>query len=106
MNETGTITSPLYPNPYPNNAECNYFISQPNGTFINLTVEAFDIEAHYSCSSDFLEIRDGFSHESPVIGAFCGSNIPISFQSTDNYMRLRYVHGAFIINVIIWCWFT
>ena len=88
-NETGIITSPLHPNEYPKNAECDYLISQQNGTFINLTLEALDIEELPSCSGDFLEIRDGFSLESRAIGKFCGTDVTMSLQSTQNYLRLR-----------------
>ena len=92
LNVTGTITSPSYPNPYPNNAMCDYLISQPNGTFINLTVEAFDVEDFAGCSNDFLEVWNGLSEDALLLGKFCGnrSNIPTSFQSKESHLRLRY----------------
>ena len=93
-NESGILTSPSYPNPYPNNAECEYIISQPNGTCVNLTVEAFDVEAIGGCSTDFLEIRDGMDPDSPLLGKFCGntigSDIPTSIQSTQQNLRISF----------------
>ena len=89
--KNGVFTSPFYPNVYPKNADCVYRISQQNGTFINLTVEVFDIEdgTDSSCSYDSLEIRDGGSEDSPMIGKFCGTNIPSSLISTDSSMWIR-----------------
>ena len=96
-NETGILTSPSYPNPYPNNAECDYLISQTNGTFVNLTVEAFDVEGLAGCSSDFLEIRDGMDPDSPLLGKFCGStigsDIPVKIQSTQQNLRIRLIRA-------------
>ena len=39
--------------------------------------------------SDFLEIRDGNSEESPLIGKFCGDKSPASIQSTQNQIWIR-----------------
>ena len=88
----GFLTSPSYPDKYPKNADCVYNIRQPNGTFINITFIAFDIDKgwHGDCIIDYLDIRDGNSEKSPSIGKFCGQNITTSFQSTQNSMWLRY----------------
>ena len=98
-NETGIITSPFHPNPYPNNAECDYLITQPNGTCVYLTVEAFNVDAVFGCSADFLEIRDGMDPESPLLGKFCGStiglDIPTSIQSTQQNLRIRFRSNYF-----------
>ena len=99
-NETGIITSPFHPNPYPNNAECDYLILQPNGTCVNVTVEAFHIDAVGNCLADFLEIRDGMDSDSPLLGKFCGSNIgpdiPNSIQSTHQNLRISFRSNYFI----------
>ena len=42
-----------------------------------------------SCKDDFLEIRDGPSKQSPVVGKFCGTNMPTSVESTQNIMWIR-----------------
>ena len=99
-NETGILTSPSYPNPYPNNAECDYLISQPNGTCVNLTVEAFDVEGIAGCSTDFLEIREGMDTDSFLLGKFCGSTIgsdmPTSIQSTQQNLRISFRSNYFV----------
>ena len=93
-NATGILTSPSYPNSYPRNTDCVYIISQPSGTFINLTIETFDVEARRGCLFDFIEIRDGADPDSYRLGKFCGSilgsDIPTSIQSIHQNMRIRY----------------
>ena len=108
----GFIASPSYPyDPYPNNANCIYVVSQPSGTCINITITDMDIE--YSSSSDYydyygnydlyqfdgntcfdyLEIRDGNSGNSELLGKYCGDgnvlSLPISLLSTEEYLWIR-----------------
>ena len=40
----GIISSPLYPDNYPDNAQCTYLISQPIGKKILINFQSFDIE--------------------------------------------------------------
>ena len=90
----GLLSSPLYPDQYPKNLNCTYIISQDKDTFIQLEARSFmtyfAINVHHgSCKDDFLEIRDGSSEQSPVVGKFCGTNIPASLESTQNIMWIR-----------------
>ena len=91
-NASGFMMSPSYPSPYPQMADCIYLISQPNGTYVNITFPHMDIlcEDMYS-TSDYIEIRDGNSSDSPVMGIFCGnnSNVPSFIQATKNHVRIR-----------------
>ena len=92
----GIITSPLHANTYPEDQECVYTISQKNGTYVSLQIEIFELivnpvraKCHDSKIQDFLEIRDGNSSESLLIGKYCGTDIPGSIQSTLNNMWIR-----------------
>ena len=96
----GLLTSPSYPNNYPNNAECIYTISTPEGTNINLTKIELDIYEYYdffsfyaddSCDTDYLEIRDGINEEAPLLGKLCGSESSAPIQSSQNHMWMREV---------------
>lgn len=42
-------------------------------------------------TKDYIEIRDGNSEDSPLMGSFCGNgtNVPAFMQTTQNYLRLR-----------------
>ena len=91
---SGIISSPLYPNQYPSGKDCAFIISQRNGTFINFTVLTMDIDCQEMLGSevDYLEVRDGISMDSPIIGKWCGngSSIPTAIQTTQNHLRLRF----------------
>ena len=89
-NASGVLTSPSYPNQYPELADCVYLISQPNGTYVNISFLAMDIDCQGK-QSDFIEMRDGSSQDSPLMGRFCGngSNVPAFMQTTQNHLRIR-----------------
>ena len=55
--KSGSITSPDYPAHYPNNANCQYIIKQPEGLRIILAFELFDLEEEIECQYDVLEVR-------------------------------------------------
>ena len=86
-NSSGIITSPSYPNPYPHMADCDFLVSQPNGTYVNISVADLDI----NCQGDYLEMRDGKYEDAPLMGKFCGnnSNVPAIMQTTQNFFRVR-----------------
>ena len=84
----GVLTSPAYPDNYPNNADCVYTISHPNDIVV-LTFHSMDIYSSYSCSFHYLEIRDGSSDASPLLAKLCGNNIPAPIQSTQNQVWIK-----------------
>ena len=89
-NASGVLTSPSYPNAYPELADCVYLISQPNGTYVNISIISLDIDCQ-GTHSDFIEIRDGNSEGSPLMGRFCenGSHVPDFMQTTQTQLRIR-----------------
>ena len=91
-NKSGLLMSPSYPDPYPDLSNCIYLISQPNGTYVSISFISLDIVCQeVGSASDFIEIRDGNSEDSPMMGKFCGNstNIPSIMTSTTNYLRVR-----------------
>jgi len=46
-----TLTSPGYPNDYPNNLDCVYQVPIPNGMVLGITFHDFDVE--YYASNDY-----------------------------------------------------
>ena len=85
----GILTSPSYPANYPDNADCVFTISQPTGTVIVMTVHSVDIQS--PCFYDYLEVRDGSSVSSPLIGKLCGSAIPVvPLQSNQNQVWIKW----------------
>ena len=89
----GAITSPSYPDNYPDHAICIYTISQPNDTVIQLNFLSFILKdsSVSTCNyyDDNLEIRDGPLHESPLLARLCGSTIPAQIQSSQNQLWMK-----------------
>ena len=53
-----------------------------------------DINCHETHStSDYMEIRDGISEDSPLMARLCGNNNtdPKFMQTTQNYLRIKSV---------------
>ena len=91
----GILTSPSYPDYYPDSAECVYTISQPMGTFIVITFHHMDIEFTQSddtgeITGDYLEIRDGSTPASPLLGKLRGRDVPTPFQSSQNQVWMKW----------------
>ena len=88
----GTITSPSYPDLYPENEDCTYKIWQLTGNFIQnqfLSIDIENDEYNGSCSYDYIEIRDGPSEESPLIAKLCGTEKPANIQSSTNHLWIK-----------------
>ena len=68
-----TITSPDYPENYPDDQDCEWFVTYPKCKTIMVQFQEFKVEHQYRCSFDFLELRDGNSQSSPMLGKkLCG----------------------------------
>ena len=107
---SGILTSPSYPNFYPNNANCTYIVSQQIGNYLNISITDMDIEytmdyydfyneyydyhqADGKTCFDYLEIRNGNSQSSPLLGKYCGDSdvlsLPITILTTGEFIWLR-----------------
>ena len=94
-NHSGILDSPSYPHSYPPMADCVYLIALPVGSYVNISFLSMDVHCdekpvHHSLS-DYIEMRDGSSEDSPLMGKWCGngSNVPMFMQTTQNYLRIR-----------------
>ena len=87
----GILYSPSYPDNYPDNSDCIYTISQPGGNVILLNFLSMDSMGFIGeCEfDDYLEIRDGPSAHSPLLGKLCGSEIPAPIQSSQNQLWMK-----------------
>ncbi|XP_006159809.2 LOW QUALITY PROTEIN: cubilin [Tupaia chinensis] len=90
---TGSFSSPSYPNKYPPNKECIWYIRTAPGTSIQLTIHDFDVEYHATCNFDVLEVYGGPDFHSPRITQLCAqrsSESPMQVSSTGNELAIRF----------------
>ena len=86
----GIIKSYGYPNPYPPDAECFYRIAVPLGNTIVVSFKRFFISESLDCRYEYLTIHNGPLRSSPIIGQFCGREIPNSIQSSSNTLLILF----------------
>ncbi|KAH8330032.1 hypothetical protein KR074_010232, partial [Drosophila pseudoananassae] len=85
---SGEITSPSYPANYSEGLHCEWHLTARIGSRMEIQVEVFDLEVSANCSADYLEVLNGGSPESMLIGRFCGKTIPTRLPGYTNEMRV------------------
>ena len=71
---TGSFTSPAHPFAYGTNLDCGWSIEVPTGgnqLTLDFTTLAIDGDEGV-CNQDYLEVYDGSSSASGLIGRYCG----------------------------------
>lgn len=89
----GVISSPLYPNPYINDAECEWKIHVPDGSIIRFIVEDLSLEYSSECHYDSLEIFDGFNLFKRRVAILCNdmlANDSQIYTTTTNKALVRF----------------
>ncbi|XP_074837804.1 bone morphogenetic protein 1 isoform X3 [Carettochelys insculpta] len=94
--DNGHIQSPNYPDEYRPNKVCTWKITISEGFHVGLTFQSFEIERHDSCAYDYLEIRDGSSESSSLIGRYCGYDKPDDIKSTSNKLWMKFISDGSI----------
>ncbi|NXP01382.1 CDCP2 protein, partial [Certhia brachydactyla] len=74
---SGEITSPRYPESYPNDAECRWSIGGARGGGpLTLVFADFQMEGGQGCGFDYVALFDGPTVTAPHLGRYCGSARP------------------------------
>ncbi|XP_075684851.1 cubilin [Rhinoderma darwinii] len=84
----GYLKSPGWPGSYPNKLECDIILRTPENHSISLFFHSFHLEAQSSTCSDYLEARNGSARDSPLLGTYCGSNLPDPIFPKNNILHL------------------
>ncbi|XP_045623432.1 cubilin [Procambarus clarkii] len=88
---SGEIISPGYPEPYHHNADCYWTIRVAQGSAVKLHFADLDIEQTPNCYFDFVEVRDGSTPQSPLLGRYCsGNQVFVSINSSSNALWIRF----------------
>ncbi|XP_015790048.1 tolloid-like protein 1 [Tetranychus urticae] len=84
----GLISSPNYPEPYPNRKDCAWLFTTTPGHRIKLVFEDFELETHPECAYDHLLVYDGPTMDNTTLGKFCGSKLPHPLLSSSNKLYM------------------
>uniref|UniRef100_A0A8C1CKL4 Metalloendopeptidase n=1 Tax=Cyprinus carpio carpio TaxID=630221 RepID=A0A8C1CKL4_CYPCA len=92
--DSGQIESPNYPDDYRPNKVCTWKIIVPQGFHVGLVFQSFETEKHDNCAYDYLELRDGDSENSALLGRFCGYEKPDDIKSSSNQLWMKFVSDS------------
>ena len=85
----GVVTSPNYPDKYPNDLRNTTTIEVEKGMIVALKFTAFDVErGDDSCPYDHLTIEDGDG--STLMERTCGYSLPEDLVSKSNVVKLHF----------------
>jgi PKD repeat protein len=72
------------------------FISYLESGYLKVIFEKFDVENSFECSNDYLEVYDGTSVNAPLIGKYCGNQLPESFTTSniDGAVTFRFISNS------------
>ncbi|CAG02378.1 unnamed protein product [Tetraodon nigroviridis] len=80
---------------YPNNARCEWTIQVDRPFAVELRFMMLSLEFHHSCQYDYVEVRDGDSISSRVIGRFCGNSRPPPVYSSGSSLHVLFVSDGY-----------
>ena len=83
------LFSPYYFNPSFNPVDCVWVLSVYEGNRIAIGFNEFDLESDDDCSSEYVELRDGGSESSTLLGRYCES-APMVIIGSREKMWMRY----------------
>lgn len=86
------ITSSKNPTVCGSDRQCTWVITAPEGFQVQLTTESF---VFLSCLGSFIEIKDGPTCSSPMIGKFCGNEKPpLEICSLGNSLLISFKYNS------------
>lgn len=84
---SGRISSPNYPQNYPNGVTCEWIIDVGPGYDITLIFHEFTLETAENCPYDWLTVQEGITPAAPVIAKLCSNVLPPEI-TTRGSMRI------------------
>ncbi|CAM9270170.1 unnamed protein product, partial [Lampetra planeri] len=94
IGQTGTIHSPGFPGSnYPDSSNCQWFLEGPTGHYLTLRYLSFSLDDTPGCTGDYLEVRE-YNASGPLLSRHCGTNPPISIDTSDSFAYVRFVSDA------------
>lgn len=80
LTEPGEFTTPNFPNNYPPNSKCVWYIEAPESHSAYVRFHSFKLEQDRKCFYDYVEIHDE-SEDGPVLARYCGEQFTTPVRS-------------------------
>jgi len=94
---SGSINSLSFPGSYPGNKDCTWLIEVSKDKNIALMFTQFDVYQGSNpggCQNDYVEVRDGLTDSSPMIGGkYCNQNRTMLITTKKNVARIYFHTG-------------
>ena len=75
---------------YGNNLDCEWVIMANNTSDrIKIVFMSFSVEYHSTCGYDYVEVRNGGTSDSQLVGKYCGVNHPEPFTSSSYQLYIK-----------------
>ncbi|GFS82775.1 prothrombin [Nephila pilipes] len=87
---SGVIRSPGFPNNYPDKTDCWTLITVNSDKKIALHFDSIDLEYGDNCTFDYVQIYNGATRESSLLGQICSRQDTSSYESTSNSILLHF----------------
>ncbi|XP_032973550.1 ovochymase-1 [Rhinolophus ferrumequinum] len=84
------ITSPNYPNIYPNMLNCTWTFYSMSGNKIKTVIKDLVTEDSWNCEWDYFNIYDGPDQQSRLLAHLCGSKKEFVLISSGAYLTMRF----------------
>lgn len=68
-----------------------------DNAFPSYRFNSFSLEASSNCRYDYVAVYDGENTLAPLMGKFCGQQLPPNLRSSSNQMFLEFVTDASIV---------
>ncbi|XP_055250819.1 ovochymase-1 [Moschus berezovskii] len=83
------ITSPNYPNIYPNMLNCTWTFYSMSGNKMKALIKDFIMEESWNCEWDYFNIYDGPDQQSRLLAHLCGSKKEFVWISSGAYLTVN-----------------
>ena len=68
---------------------------QTFSALVALRFSALSLESDHNCGYDYIEVRDGDDLSSPVIGRYCGKQLPPPIKSSGNFLHILFTSDGY-----------
>nr|XP_020016661.1 cubilin-like [Castor canadensis] len=95
--DSGSFTSPGYPDTYPNNTHCEWVITAPAGRIVTVSFFFISIDDPGTCIHNYLILYNGPDANSPPFGPYCGGDTSIApFVASSNQVFIKF-HAEYAV---------